>query len=126
MLTASNIHEWGDAHQGQPLAPQVATQSMPDAGMLAKGGLGSRFDCQSMGAYPSTEVQDGVGTCQAFMHTPYLVTDEAAFIVRRRPQTLRKAYSTTGAFLGVVPKKVGRRLLWPRDALMRLIEEGVQ
>lgn len=42
------------------------------------------------------------------------------------PQMLRKAYSTTGAFLGVVPKKVGRRLLWPRDALMRLIEEGVQ
>lgn len=70
MLTASNIYEWGGAHQGQPLATQVATQSMPDAGMLADGGLSSRFDCQSMGAYATTEVQDAVGTCQAFMPPP--------------------------------------------------------
>lgn len=64
---------------------------------------------------------------QAALHSALLIALAAHDLKeRRRPQTLRKAYSTTGAFMGVVPKKVGRRLLWPRDALMRLIEEGVQ
>ncbi|WP_242610551.1 helix-turn-helix domain-containing protein [Burkholderia vietnamiensis] len=56
---------------------------------------------------------------------PYLSTEEAADLLCRRPQTLRKSYALAGSFFGVRPKKVGRRLLWSREALMALIE-GVQ
>jgi len=52
---------------------------------------------------------------------PYISTEEAADLVLRQPDTLRKSHSLTGTFLGVRPRKVGRRLLWPRAELMALI-----
>lgn len=52
---------------------------------------------------------------------PYLSTEDAADLLCRQPQTLRKSHALTGTFLGVRPRKVGRRLLWPRVALMALI-----
>ncbi len=52
---------------------------------------------------------------------PYLSTEEAADLLCRQPQTLRKSHALTGTFLGIRPRKVGRRLLWPRAALMALV-----
>lgn len=37
------------------------------------------------------------------------------------PETLRKAHSKTGSYMGVVPvKQVNGRLLWPADAVAKL------
>jgi hypothetical protein len=50
-----------------------------------------------------------------------LTTEELAAALRLKPQTLRKAWSQKGAYLGEVPRK-GRngRLWWSREALKRL------
>ncbi|WP_144157626.1 hypothetical protein [Paraburkholderia sp. BCC1885] len=58
----------------------------------------------------------------AFLALPFWSTSEAADYLRRKPKTLRTAYATTGAFLGVAPKKVGRRLLWPAVKIRALVE----
>ncbi|VWC75940.1 putative DNA-binding protein [Burkholderia aenigmatica] len=71
------------------------------------------------------EAASDVSRLVAELLRPYLSTEEAAAFLCRRPQTLRKAYSLTGTFLGVRPKKVGRRLLWSRQALMNVIEGDV-
>ncbi|QYF99649.1 hypothetical protein [Massilia sp. NP310] len=56
----------------------------------------------------------------------HLVTDELAHVLRRASQTLRKAYSTTGHYLGIRPKKIGNRLLWPIDDVATLLRGGVK
>lgn len=50
-----------------------------------------------------------------------LSTEELAAQLKLKPQTLRKRYSQTGAYFGVIPQKLAnRRLLWPDDAVSRL------
>jgi hypothetical protein len=56
----------------------------------------------------------------------HLVTEELARVLHRATQTLRKAYSTTGHYLGIRPKKVGNRLLWPIDEVNTLLHGGVK
>ncbi|RDU94987.1 DNA-binding protein [Trinickia dinghuensis] len=52
----------------------------------------------------------------------YLTTEEAADLLGLRPQTLRKAYSSDGAYFSVVPKKAAnRRLYWKADQVRALI-----
>lgn len=43
----------------------------------------------------------------------YLLTNQFARQLGRAEQTLRKAHSLTGHYLGVRPIKLGNRLLWP-------------
>jgi hypothetical protein len=43
----------------------------------------------------------------------HLVTSELAQQLRCATQTIRKAYSTNGNYLGIRPLKVGGKLLWP-------------
>ena len=52
----------------------------------------------------------------------HLVTDELAHVLRRASQTLRKAYSTTGHYLGIRPKKIGNRLLWPIEDVAKVLQ----
>jgi len=48
-------------------------------------------------------------------------TEEAAAILKVRPQTLRAALCRDGAYFGVRPfKSRSRFLLWPADAIQRL------
>lgn len=48
-------------------------------------------------------------------------TNEAAAVVRFRPQTVRRDYCLKGHFKGIVPVKLpGGRLLWDAEAIDRL------
>jgi hypothetical protein len=58
--------------------------------------------------------------------TDFLVTDELARFLRCASQTIRKAYSATGHYLGIRPLKLGNRLLWPIKEVTRLLTEGGQ
>ncbi|MGF6921893.1 DNA-binding protein [Paraburkholderia sp. 40] len=50
-----------------------------------------------------------------------LTTAELAAWLNLRPQTIRKRYSATGSYFGVVPKKgPNRLLLWPADSVEQL------
>lgn len=52
-----------------------------------------------------------------------LSTEQAATILHLRPQTLRKAFSQTGSYFGVRPRKAAnRRLFWNANEILRLIE----
>ncbi len=53
---------------------------------------------------------------------PSLSTNEFAALLKRKPQTLRKRYSQEGHYFGIRPiKLVNGSLIWPVDALERLI-----
>lgn len=54
----------------------------------------------------------------------HILTTELARIVRRATQTIRKAYSQTGSFLGLVPVKIGNRLHWPVQDVATLLAKG--
>ena len=58
--------------------------------------------------------------------TDHLVTNELASYLRCASQTIRKAYSLTGHYLGVRPLKLGNRLLWPINDVAQLLPRGAQ
>lgn len=56
----------------------------------------------------------------------YIETSEAARALNREPQTLRKNLSEKGSFHGIMPVKVGRRLLWRVSDVAALLRGGAQ
>jgi hypothetical protein len=52
---------------------------------------------------------------------PHAFTEEFAYLIGKAPQTVRKIYSQTGSCFGIMPLKLGNRLLWPVDAIARLL-----
>ncbi|WP_235357645.1 hypothetical protein [Burkholderia pseudomallei] len=55
----------------------------------------------------------------------HLSTEELAAVLAVEPQSVRKRYSETGSYHGVRPTKLpNRRLLWPVEAVRRLIKGG--
>lgn len=58
--------------------------------------------------------------------TDFLRTDELASVLRRASQTIRKAYSLTGHYLGIRPIKLGNRLLWRINDVAELLEGGAK
>lgn len=52
---------------------------------------------------------------------PHAFTEEFAYLIGKAPQTIRKNYSQTGSCFGIKPLKLGNRLLWPVDAIARLL-----
>ena len=52
---------------------------------------------------------------------PPWLTEEFAAAVRQEPQTLRKHHCQFGHFLGVKPKRIGKRLLWPAADCVRAL-----
>lgn len=53
----------------------------------------------------------------------FLLTDELARFLRCASQTIRKAYSATGHYLGIRPLKLGSRLLWPIKEVVRVTSD---
>lgn len=52
-----------------------------------------------------------------------LTTDQFAEQIKIKPQTLRAAVCRHGAYFGIRPIKMpNRRLLWPVDSAVRLME----
>ncbi|WP_233425631.1 hypothetical protein [Paraburkholderia kururiensis] len=52
----------------------------------------------------------------------HLSTEEFAAVLAVEPQSVRKRYSETGSYHGVRPRKLpNRRLLWPVEAVKRLL-----
>lgn len=58
--------------------------------------------------------------------TDHLVTEELARVLRRASQTIRKAYSQTGHYLGIRPVKMGNRLLWPAKDVAEAFTGGAK
>jgi hypothetical protein len=58
--------------------------------------------------------------------TDHLVTEELARLLRRASQTIRKAYSQTGHYLGIRPVKLGNRLLWPIKEVSTVLTGGAK
>lgn len=58
--------------------------------------------------------------------TDHLRTDELARLLLRASQTIRKAYSLTGHYLGIRPVKLGNRLLWPIKEVAKLLAGDAQ
>ena len=56
----------------------------------------------------------------------HLITSELAQHLRCASQTIRKAYSSDGNYLGIRPRKVGNRLLWPIDQVGQVLVGGSQ
>ena len=56
---------------------------------------------------------------------PHAFTEEFAYLIGKAPQTIRKIYSQTGSCFGIRPLKLGKRLLWPTDAIARLLGGGL-
>lgn len=55
--------------------------------------------------------------------TDFPVTEELASYLRRAAKTIRKAYSSTGHYLGIRPVKPAGRLLWPIKDVVRVLAE---
>ncbi len=44
-----------------------------------------------------------------------------------KPESIRRAHCVKGEYLGIVPRKLPNgRLVWPGDAVRRLLSDGVQ
>lgn len=56
---------------------------------------------------------------------PHATTEEFGHLTGKAPQTIRKNFSQTGTCFGIQPLKLGNRLLWPTDAIARLLEGGL-
>lgn len=56
----------------------------------------------------------------------FILTSELARLVRRATQTIRKAYCQTGHFFGIVPVKLGNRLLWRVNDVAALLAGDVK
>ena len=55
---------------------------------------------------------------------PHATTTEYAHLIGKAQQTIRKNYCLTGDAFGVVPIKVGNRLLWPIERIAQLLTAG--
>jgi hypothetical protein len=55
---------------------------------------------------------------------PHATTTEFAHFIAKAQQTIRKNYCLTGDAFGVVPVKVGNRLLWPIERIAQLLTAG--
>jgi hypothetical protein len=55
---------------------------------------------------------------------PHATTTEYAHLIGKAQQTIRKNYCLTGDAFGVVPIKVGNRLLWPIERIAQLLTGG--
>ena len=55
----------------------------------------------------------------------HILTPEFARAVNRAPQTIRKNLCESGNCFGITPVKVGRRLLWPVNEVVALLQGGV-
>jgi hypothetical protein len=55
---------------------------------------------------------------------PHATTTEYAHLIGKAQQTIRKNYCLTGDAFGVVPIKVGNRLLWPIEQIAQLLSAG--
>lgn len=53
--------------------------------------------------------------------TDFLQTEELARYLGCKTQTIFKAHSATGSYLGIRPVKPGNRLLWPITELVRVL-----
>ncbi|MBU3620925.1 helix-turn-helix domain-containing protein [Polynucleobacter sp. CS-Odin-A6] len=53
-----------------------------------------------------------------------VITEEFAKAVHNSPQTVRKNYCEKGHCYGIVPIKVGGRLLWRVSDIAKLLENG--
>lgn len=81
-----------------------------DAGVSAKTGSGGSFARSPMALPENRE---------------YLSTAEFAAVLAVEAQSVRKRYSETGSYHGVRPTKLpSRRVLWPVEALKRLLNAG--
>lgn len=56
----------------------------------------------------------------------FILTSELARLVRRATQTIRKTYCQTGHFFGIVPVKLGNRLLWRVSDVAALLAGDVK
>jgi hypothetical protein len=55
----------------------------------------------------------------------YLTTEEMAEALAVRAQSIRKRWSQTGSFHGIVARRLPtRRLMWPAAAVEQLLAEG--
>ena len=54
----------------------------------------------------------------------HLATDEMGQALNATSQNIRKNFSQTGSCFGIVPVKVGNRLLWPVADIVRLLSTG--
>ena len=57
---------------------------------------------------------------------PHATTTEFAHFIAKAQQTIRKNHCLTGDAFGVVPTKIGNRLLWPVVDIARLLSEGTK
>lgn len=55
----------------------------------------------------------------------HIRTHEFAHSLGRASQTIRKNYCHTGACFGIVPIKIGNRLLWPVEDIAQLLSGGI-
>ena len=55
---------------------------------------------------------------------PHATTAEYAHLVGRSEQTIRKNYCLCGNAFGIVPTKIGNRLLWPIEDIAQLFITG--
>jgi len=63
---------------------------------------------------------------QINLQTQTLSTEELAALGKVRPQSIRASLCRHGHWLGLRPTKLpNRRLLWPADAVTRLLAGGV-
>jgi hypothetical protein len=53
----------------------------------------------------------------------FINTEEFANIFNCANQTVRKNHSEKGACFGIMPLKVGRRLLWPVAQIYKVLEQ---
>lgn len=54
----------------------------------------------------------------------HIQTSELALSVSASRQTIRKRYCEHGSFYGIVPVKIGNRLLWPVKDVAKLLQIG--
>lgn len=52
--------------------------------------------------------------------TDYLITDELADVLSRASPTIYKSHSSTGHYFGIRPVKLGNRLLWPIEEVIKM------
>jgi hypothetical protein len=55
---------------------------------------------------------------------PHATTTEYAHLIGKAQQTIRKNYCLTGDAFGIVPIKIGNRLLWPVEGIAQLLSGG--
>jgi len=54
----------------------------------------------------------------------HIQTNEFAHALNKAAQTIRKNYCLTGACYGIVPVKIGNRLLWSVEDIAKLLIAG--